>query len=29
MDEIKTKHQEYHQFVTNKNMIEQEKKNKA
>ncbi len=28
MDEIKTKHQEYHQFVTNKNMIEQEKKNK-
>ena len=28
MDEIKTKYQEYHQFVTNKNMIEQEKKNK-
>ena len=28
MDDIKTKHQEYHQFVTNKNMIEQEKKNK-
>ena len=28
MDEIKVKHQEYHQFVTNKNMIEQEKKNK-
>ncbi len=28
MDEIKSKHQEYHQFVTNKNMIEQEKKNK-
>ena len=28
MDDIKMKHQEYHQFVTNKNMIEQEKKNK-
>ena len=28
MDDIKSKHQEYHQFVTNKNMIEQEKKNK-
>ena len=28
MEEIKVKYQEYHQFVTNKNMIEQEKKNK-